>query len=108
MKTQDDARFHFSFFVGRFVFGIRFANQRQDCAVYASARLDHVRDKLLLGFFIKILQRFSAGFLVLRQIVVRAIGNAFQFLPAERKFVFDVKGAFGIESALVLGDIEDV
>ncbi len=66
MKTQDGARLHFSFFVRRFIFRVRFANQGKESAIHTGAWLDYVRNKFLLCLFIKILQRFPARLLVLR------------------------------------------
>ena len=94
MKTQHDPRFHFAFFVGRLVLRIRFANQRQHCAIDPGARLNHVRNKFLFGVLVEILERFSARLLMLRQIVIGSVGDAFQFLPPERKIVFDVVRPF--------------
>ena len=62
MKSQHDARFHFSFFVRRFVFGIGFADQRQHRAIDTRARLDHVRNEFLFRFLIEIFERFAARF----------------------------------------------
>ena len=93
METQYKSRFHFAFFVGRFVFRVRLANQGQHCAIDAGARLHNVRNKSLFRFLIKILERLPAGFLMLGQIVIGAISNAFELLAAERKIVFDVIGS---------------
>ena len=93
MKTQDNARFHFAFFVRRLVFRICFADQCEHSAIDAGARLNHVRNKSLFRLLIEILKRFTARFLVLRQIVVGPIRDAFELLPAERKIVFDVVGS---------------
>ena len=90
MKSQHDARLHFSLFIRRFVFGIGFADQRQHGAIDSGARLDHVRNEFLFRFFVEIFERFAARVLVLRQIVIGPIRDAFQLLSAERKFVFDV------------------
>ena len=54
----------------------------------------------LLRLIIEIFQRLAAGVLVLCQIVIRSIGDAFEFLSAKRKVVFDVVSAFRIKRAL--------
>ena len=45
---------------------------------------------------------------MLHQIVIGAISDAFQFLPAERKFVFNIESSFGIKCALRVRHIEDM
>src|SRR5262249_20088055 len=65
VETQDNACFHFAFFIGRLIFCIRFTNEREHCAVYASTRFDYVRNKSMLRLFIEILKRFAAGLLML-------------------------------------------
>ena len=45
-------------------------------------------------------------FLMLLKIVIRAVGNAFEFLHAERKFVLNVVRALGIMRPLVGGYIK--
>ena len=64
--------------------------------------------KRCFGFLVEIIQRFAAGLLVLREVVIGAVGDAFELLDAEGKLVFDVVGALGIEGALVGGDVVDV
>ncbi len=47
-------------------------------------------------------------FLVTAQIVVRAVGDAFQFLHAKGEFVLDVVGLLGVERAFSVRDVQDV
>ncbi len=61
-----------------------------------------------LGFLVEIFERFAAVLLVLREIVVAAMGDAFEFLDAEGKFVFEVVGALRVKRAVLVGDGEDV
>src|SRR5438552_843073 len=67
-----------------------------------------MRNESLLRLIIKILERFTATFLVLLQIVVSAIRNAFELLPSKREIVFDVVGALGIKGALSTRYIQHV
>src|ERR1043166_8704738 len=100
MESEDRPRLHFSLFIGRLVLGVGLANQRKHSAIHPGARLDHVRNKLLFRFFVEIFERLTAGFLVLGQIVIGPISDAFEFLAPKRKVIFDVVSAFGIKRAL--------
>lgn len=42
------------------------------------------------------------------QVIVRAVGNAFQFLNAEREFIFQVVGFLGIEGAFTIRHVQDM
>src|SRR6478752_5814573 len=108
MKPQKRPPFHFALVVRRLVLRISFTNHREHSSIDASARLDDVRDKSLLRLLVKILERFAARFLMLRQIVIRSVSNALKLLPPERKFIFDVVSAFGIKRALFIRHVEEV
>ena len=66
MKTQDDTRFHFTFFIRRFILGVCLADQREHGAIDPSARLDYVWDEFLFRLFIEIFERLAACLLMLR------------------------------------------
>src|SRR5204863_4907049 len=102
MKPQRRPPFHFALVVRRLVLRISFANHREHSSIYACTRLDDVRNKSLLRLLVEILERFAARFLMLRQIVVGAIRDAFEFLAAKREIVFDVVSAFGVKRALFI------
>ena len=42
------------------------------------------------------------------EVVIRAVGNAFQLLDAERELVFNVVGFLRVKCALAVRDIENV
>ena len=94
MKSQHDPRFHFAFSSGASSSAYASQISASTRAIDAGARLDNVRDKSLFRLLVEIFERFAARFLMLRQIVIGAIGDAFQFLAAERKIVFDVVSPF--------------
>ena len=98
MKAEHDARFAFAFLIGDGFLVVSLAEEREDGAIDPRAGLDDVRREALLGFLIEIIERLAAGCLVLGEIVVGAVGDTFELLPAEREFVFDVVGALRIES----------
>ena len=60
------------------------------------------------SFFVKVFQRTAGAFLVAAQVIVRAVGNAFQFLNAEREFIFQVVGFLGIEGAFTIRHVQDM
>ena len=64
-------------------------------------------NKLFFCFLIKILQRLAAGFLVLFEVVIGAVGDSLKFLGAEGERVEEVIGALGVESAIFLGNVEN-
>ena len=108
MKSHDRACFRFAFFIRDRFFVERFANQSQHGAIDARARLDHMRHETLLRFLIEIIQRLAARVLMLGQIVIGAISDAFQFLFPKRKLVFDVESALRIKRAIRVRHIENM
>ena len=70
------------------------ADEGQHGAVAAGGRLDDVGQEALLGFLIEVDQGFTGAFFMHAQVVVGAVGHAFQLLDAEGKLVFDVVGPF--------------
>src|SRR5690349_4274651 len=67
-----------------------------------------MRNESLLGFVIKILQRLATGLLMLRQIVVGSISDAFEFLPPKWKIIFDVISSFRVKRAFFIRDGQDM
>lgn len=107
MKAEDDPGFFAPFFVGDFFFVVGLANKCEGCAVDSCTGFDDMGNKLFFCFLIEIFQRLAAGFLVLFQVVIGAVGDSLEFLGAEGERVEEVIGALGVESAIFLGNIEN-
>src|SRR6185369_189313 len=103
-ETHHNARFTFAFVVGYGVFVVGLADEGEHGAINPRARLDHMWHETLLRLFIEEIERLAADVLMLSQVVIGAISDAFEFLPAERKIVFDVVGALGIKGAIGIRD----
>ena len=108
MKSQQGSCFHVSLLVRRFIFCVRFTNQREHCAIDSRAWFDDVRNNSFFAFFIKIFERLFALILMLLQIVISSICDAFEFLATKGKIVFDVVSPFGIKRALFIRHIAHV
>ena len=67
-----------------------------------------MRQELLLGLLVEVHQRLAGTLLVHAEVVVGAVGHAFQFLDAEGELVFDVVGPLRVERALAVRHVEDV
>ena len=67
-----------------------------------------MREKLFLGLLVEVFERFVRAFLVHAEVVIGAVGDAFEFLDAEGEFVFDIVGLLRVEGALAIGHVEDV
>src|SRR5690606_29516149 len=77
-------------------FAIGIAQKRKQGTVSPSRRFNHVRQVVLIASLIKIAEIFTAVFHVLFEVVIGAIGNAFQLTPANGKFVFHINAALGV------------
>src|SRR6516162_3806782 len=99
MEFKDNSGFEFAFLIRYHFLAIRCANQREHGPIHTGTGFDHVGHETLLGFFVEILKRFAARLLMLRQIVVRPVGDTLQFLNPKRKIKFDIISAFRIMSA---------
>ena len=65
-------------------------------------------EDLLFGLFVEIFHRFARALLVHRKIVIGAVGDTFEFLNAEGKFVFDIVSFLRVESAIFIRDVHDM
>jgi len=93
---------HSGLFLDR-LFVIRIDEKRQSRAIHAARRLNDIRIKFFVGDLV-LIHQFLAGELgVLFKIIIRAVGNTFQFRPAERKQIFHVGTAGGVMRQLILG-----
>ena len=82
---------------------IRLADKGKRHAVAAKRRLNDVRDIPLLRILVKVGEILSREFLVLGQIIIRAVRNAPQLAPVrEGERVFNVRRRLGIERELLL------
>src|SRR5437588_10688939 len=59
-------------------------------------------NETFLGLVVEIAQVLAAGFHVLLEVEVAAVGDALQFAPAPGELVLDVAGAAGIMRQLLL------
>lgn len=97
-----------AFFIGDGFFSEGFAEDGEEGAIDAGAGLDDVGDVFLFGLFVEVFEGFAGCFLVAREVVVGAVGDAFELLDAEGEFVLEVVGFAGVEGALIFWDVEDV
>ena len=107
VEAEDYTGFLAPFFISDLLLVISFTEKGEGGAIHSGTRFHNVRDEFLPGFLIKILERFAAGFLVLLEVVVGAVGDALELLRAERKGIEKVVGALGVEGAVFFRDIED-
>src|SRR5690349_10461874 len=89
METQNNAG---RVIDGLFMIGIDEECER--CAVASAGRFNDVRIKGLVGHRVFVLEIFARELGVLFEIVISAVGNAFELGPSERELVFHV-GASG-------------
>jgi len=80
---------------------IRFDKEGQHRAVGAQRGLDDVRDVVLVRLLVEIAHVDAGDLLVLREVVVRAVGDAPELAPAEREDELEVGRGLGIEAELL-------
>ena len=80
---------------------VSIAQERQHHAVNAQRRLDAVGDVALVRHRVEVFQRLAGVVLMLRQVVIRAVGDAPEFTPAEREQEFEVRRRLGVERQLL-------
>ena len=100
VETHDDAGVFLALRVGRGLFVVSFAQERENHAVGTEGRLDDVRNVLLVGRRVEVVHVLTGEGLVLGQVVVGTVGNAPEFAPAEREQVLEVGGRLGVERQL--------
>ena len=108
LEAQHGADVLLALVIGESLLVEGFADQREHRAVATGGRLDDVREELLLGFLVEVFERLARAFLVDAEVVVGAVGHAFEFLDAEGELVFDVVGLLRVERALAIRHVEDV
>src|SRR5207244_11391833 len=84
------------------------ADQCQGGTIDSSAWLDNVWYKMLLRFFVKIIQRLATRFLMLVEIVIGSIGDSLQLWDAEWTLEFDMVRSVRIVGALLRWDFMDM
>ena len=79
------------------------AQDREHAALHAERRLDDVGDVFdhVLALALAIDHLHAAGVLMLREVVVRAVGNAPELAPAEREEELEVRRCLGVEAQLL-------
>ena len=84
-----------------FIVGV--AQDREHAALHAERRLDDVGDVFdhVLALALAIDHLHAAGVLMLREVVVRAVGNAPELAPAEREEELEVRRCLGVEAQLL-------
>ena len=82
-----------------FVVGI--GQEGQERALDAEGRLDDIGDIARVLLLIEIRQVFAGRVLMLRQVIIRAVGNAPELAPAEREQELEVRRRLGIEAQLL-------
>ena len=65
-------------------------HEREDRAVDAGGRLDHVRDIGLAARLVEVLELLARMLRVLREVEVAAVRDALELLPDDREQVLDV------------------
>ena len=85
--------------VGFLVVGVQ--PESQHCPVQAAGRFHDVGVVATLRLVVEVGQVLAAGLGVLAEVVVGAVGDAFQFRPAPREAVFDVVAVLGIMGQFV-------
>ena len=85
------------------------AQHGQHAALHAEARLDDIGDILhhVLALALAVDQLLAARVGMLRQVVVRAVGDAPKLAPAEGEEVLEVGGCLGIEAKLLGGMVTE-
>ena len=80
----------------RRLFGVSVEQEGQRGAVGARGRLDHVGMVVRVLLRIEVRQLLAAVLFVLLEVVVGAVRDAFQFAPAPRVLVLDVRAGLGV------------
>ncbi len=107
-EAHDGADVFFAVFFGEVFFFVGFTEEGKDGAIATGGGLDDVGNEFFFGGFVEVFEWLSRVFLVFGEVVVGAVGDAFQFLLSEGEVVFDVVGFLGVMSAFTVGDVEDV
>jgi len=107
MEAKNHTGLFRAFLVGDFLLIVRFAQEGEGCSIDTGAGFYHMGDKFLPCLFIKIFKGFSAGLLVLFEIVVRAVGDSLQLFGSKRERVEEVVCSLGVEGAILFWNIED-
>mgnify|MGYP007004034510 CR=1 FL=1 len=108
VEAHHGAGLGFSLFVGDGFLVEGLANEGQRGAIGASTRFDDMWNEAFFRHFIIVIEGLSAVLDVFAEIVIRAVGNAFEFAHAEGEFVFQIVGFFGVKGAFAIGDIVNV
>ena len=108
METQHGACLGVSLFVSDRLLVEGLAKERERGAIHPGAGLDDMRDEAFLRGFVEIIERLAGVLDVLPEVVVGAVGDAFQLAHAEGEFVFEVVGFLRVEGALAVRDVFDV
>ena len=106
VEAENDAGFLGAFLVRDFFLGIGFTKQGEGGAVDSGAGLDDMGDEFFARLLVEIFEGLAAGFLVLFEIVVGPVGDAFELLRAKGKFVQEVISPLGIESPVFIRNIQ--
>ena len=77
--------------VGKLFLVVSVAEESEERTVNAERRLDDVRQIALVLFLIEIRHIFAGRRLMARQVVVRSVGDAPEFAPAEREQELEVR-----------------
>ena len=88
VEAHHGAGLGFSLFVGDSFLVEGLANEGQCGAIGASARLNDVWNEAFLRDFIIVIEWLAAVLDVFAEIVIRTVGDAFEFAHAEGEFVF--------------------
>ena len=89
---------HIAAVEGFLIIGI--AQEGQHGTFYAQGRLNAIRHILFVGHRIQVFHGLAGMFLMAGQVIVRAIGHAPQFAPAEGEQELEVRCRLGIEGQL--------
>ena len=77
-------------FASDFVFGVRLAKKRQDRAVGAGGRLDHVGHKPLLPLLVEIAQILAAELHVLAKVVITPVRDPLELADCPKGNVYSM------------------
>ena len=103
VELEECTFFRFAFVVGDFVFGVGGGEDGEESAVNAEGGLNHMGDVLRFGGFVEDLHGLAGVFLVLVEVVIRAAGDAPEFLFSVGEVEHEIGGGAGVEGELVLG-----
>src|SRR5215469_12360515 len=99
MKSEKSPGFRFTLLIDNGFLTKGRADQCEHSSIHPGAWFDDMRHKMLLGLFVKILERFTADLLMLSQVIIGSISDAFHLLHTKREVKFNVVCALGIMSA---------